>query len=226
MLLKFHLKLIQRNHADAYRQLILKSHANAKSFSIRPAVAEWNEADEICFPLGIFQNKKLISCMRLEPISDLSSLNYRLKSKFTLSNRYLPAAYLSKAGTLPEYCNLGLNTLLRLVAFQMCETWQIQTVFGKMMANSPRVQTMKKMGYTFKASRSKWNGSYTSSAPPLLAMLDLKTKAPSAFRYMNEHCKELLTQTKIDPRIFELSPKSPAQIKSLILTYQSPVQSI
>lgn len=183
---------IHAKEATAYEDLLLRSHAESQGFFIHPSSARWDSNDDRNFPLGVFESGKLISCMRLDWITQLKDLEARLDLKLPTSKLELPCGYLTKAGTDPKFRNLGYNALLRYHFLKIAKKYKVQSLFGTMVEGSPRVFSMKEMGYTFQKLSKKWDNAFVSDHLPLVAHLDLHRKADFAIDYIARQIPKLL----------------------------------
>jgi hypothetical protein len=213
---RFRLTLVRPEQKDQYRDLILQSYAKAPNFKINPKVAEWTNMEEIYFPLGVFEGGRLVSCMRLEHAEDLRNLEIRVQKKLNPSQTYLPAAYLNKAGTLPEFLNQGFNSLLRWACLKICVRWKVKTVFGTMMEQSPRVPSMKAMGYEFENADRTWSGDYVSNGLPVVAHLDMALKGAQAVDFLEKNCASLIVKTDWDPILDRILPYKPTEVAAIL----------
>lgn len=203
------IQILKRSHAEQYTFVQSASLTKAKGFVARPETYQWFPEHEIYPTLGAFHGDQLISVMRLEWILSWSELNAKMHSNFSHPNFKFPAAYLTKGGTLPEFMSLGLNSLLRYHALKISLHWQVEYIFGTMIKGSPRVESMKQMGYEFTVNPIKWKGYYRSDENALIAHLNLREKGLQALTYLEDKYIQLLIDYKPKFNPYDIKIKTP-----------------
>jgi hypothetical protein len=185
------------------------SLGSAPGFAIQDISAKWLPANEQYVTLGVFHDENLVSTMRLEWVFSGPELYSRLASQEILPFSLVwPIAFLTKAGTRNEVKAAGLNSLLRYLALKIALTWKARYLVGTMVEGSPRIFTMKEMGYEFIKNSHGWNGDFISARTPLIAWLDLEMKSQQAISYLEERVCHIINeyQIQIQPHEFEIIP--------------------
>lgn len=213
------IRLIRKSEQLEYKNLLLKSHAESKSFFAHPQSANWDRNDDIYYPLGIFEKNHLVSCMRLDWIASLDEFNQRLKVSYQQNQVTIPCAYLTKAGTDPLAQNKGYNLLLRYHCLLIALSWKVKEIFGTMVEGSPRVFSMKEIGYEFHSAEGKWDDTFVSSNPPLVAKLDLIKKGSFALDSIKTQLGDFLTNCKVQYDIANIKIRTPQEIKEILKIY-------
>ena len=170
------IRLLNKNDADAYSELVLKSFGSAKGFMVNRNSLTWTQTDDYYPTLGVFNNNRLVSMMRLEWILTEKELVFKSQENVSFNPFTYPIGYLAKAATEPGFDGTGLNTLLRYHCFKIFECWKVHWIVGFMVHGSPRVFTMQEMGYSFYTKKNKWNGAFVSNPNVHFAYLNLAEK--------------------------------------------------
>ena len=95
-------------------------------------------------------NGEIISTMQYELFNHPSKLCDSTHVHIADSFQDFNTLYLSKAGTLKEHRNMGLNSYLRLLILQTAiDSSSINSLTGVAYENAPRLQLLKRIGYEF-----------------------------------------------------------------------------
>lgn len=99
------------------------------------------------------QNEFIVSTMQLNIVTNsdyfrrLSLSGEKIAEKITTS--FLPSMYLSKAATIKELRNSGLNSYLRMLSLNNAILTKINSLTGVAFENAPRLHLLEKLGYSF-----------------------------------------------------------------------------
>lgn len=167
---------ISRLRAQAYR----KFGDDLKN----PSTLNFGPTDRKNLNLGVLENRKLVSVLRIEKHLDLETLKLSLQN--TVSPSRLPTAVLSRAATAENFKNCGYGMLLRKVAIEALIKAGYGEVFGTFKSSARRKQFLESIGYKTHSSDQKWADFLLSEEPVTLARLDLATDGPSALRKLEE----------------------------------------
>jgi len=192
------IRILNRSDASQYEAVQTASLAAAKGFVAGPEAVKWYSGNEVYPTLGAFHGNQLVSVMRLEWVLHWQELNSKMQSNFYDPQITLPAAYITKNGTLPQLMSLGLNSLLRYHALKISLTWPVEYILGTMIEGSPRVESMIQMGYRFYTNPVKWEGCYQSNKNALIGYLNLKKTGTFALNYLENKYPDLLSAYRPD----------------------------
>ena len=176
------------NDKEALFQLRKKAYAQAKGFSLDLERLRWNTSDDQSYILGIFQDQQLISTMRAEVIEQKTVLEKKLECPWNFPVKMDgPVLLLSRAATEKAHANKGLNLLLRGIFLEMAKTYQLSHLIGTFVPNSPREESLRKMGYQFFSNPMGWQESHYSSFGAVhVVCLDLGSTYEKAKTFIQE----------------------------------------
>lgn len=169
-----------------YEKLLRMSFASAEGFTAEAGTLVWTPTDDYYTVLGLWENQQLKAMMRIEWIDSEKELLIKLSENDLPKAFQYPLGYFAKAATLPSEKGRGLNTVLRYHCLKIMLNWQVTEVLGFMVEGSPRIQTMKEMGYQFFEKKSKWNGNFKSDRKVLMASLAGEEKIRSAITFIEK----------------------------------------
>jgi hypothetical protein len=184
LVMRKELSVLGNKDASEASQVWEYSFATARGFSASKQASRWLPADNFYPVLGLRHDGKLVSVMRVEWVLNFKELAYKIKDCPQELEVEYPAVYLTKAGTVPECREMGLNLTLRYFSFLLAERWGASYMLGTMVEGSPRIRSMVEMGYEFQKLPNNWKGLYQSEMSPLVAVLDLKKNREKAFQYL------------------------------------------
>lgn len=102
--------------------------------------------------------------MRAEVIEQKTVLEKKLECPWNFPvNIDGPVLLLSRAATEKAYSNKGLNLLQRGIFLEMAKAYQLSHLVGTFVPNSPREETLRKMGYQFFSNPMGWQESHYHS---------------------------------------------------------------
>lgn len=194
------IRFLGRQHEAQYTRVLQRAFTNSDKFIAHPATWSWPQDQNP--NLGVFHDSTLISVMKMDRISTPEERSFKLHTDLPLTNLTLPFMYLNKAGTLPEFEGIGLNSLLRYHFIGMARQAGASFLVGTMIKDSPRVRIMKEIGYEFLPNNKKWDGYFISDELPLIGFLDLQKNGESALKKLSENLGSLLSEY----RLIENSP--------------------
>ncbi len=206
------IRLLNKNDADIYSELVRKSFGSAKGFMVNRNSLTWTPTDDYYPTLGVFNNNKLVSMMRLEWILTEKELVYKSQEEVSFAPFTYPIGYLAKAATEPGYDGSGLNTLLRYHCFKIFKCWKVNWIVGFMVFGSPRVFTMQEMGYSFYTKKNKWNGAFVSDRNVHFAYLNVDEKMNDAMAYLEKELAPILNEYEVEFKHEEVPMKSKLNI--------------
>jgi hypothetical protein len=174
--------VIDANDIERVNALRLAEYAKTSGFSVKPAGILWNRSDDQCTVLGAWDGRELVSTMRVELIRSRELVEQKIECPWDFPVALdLPVVILSKAATRETHRGGGYNALLRYWSFVLARSWGATQMLGTLVAGSPRERTMREMGYVFFENSRGWcTTNYRSTAPVLVASLDLATRADQA----------------------------------------------
>jgi hypothetical protein len=147
--MKLQIRLIDRRYQKDYETLTRRAFGQAKGFYVRSDSLVWTSTDDAYPVIGVFADEMLVATMRIEWISSLKELNFKADEKIANASFEFPLGYPAKAATEPSQFGLGMNSLLRYHSFLIMKNWGVHSILGFMVEGSPRVFSMKEMGYSF-----------------------------------------------------------------------------
>lgn len=136
-------------------------------------------------------DNNIISTMQIEvieTIQDAIKLTHTIvPNNFSRFN----TLYLSKAATLKEYHNIGLNSYLRLLSIEHALTKEnVNSLIGVAYENAPRLNLLKKLGYEF-TEVQLLNNEYTNPYGKVYLLSLDKFNFKSAHKLLQEELQEL-----------------------------------
>lgn len=184
------IEILSQFNKDEVNELRLSEYQSAKGFFVSPEGITWNRSDEQSLVLGIRDNSTLLSTMRLERISRLEILEAKIEAPWTFSQTpVFPVGLLSRAATLKSARGQGLNALLRSTLIEAAYAMDLHSLIGTFVHDSPRVESMKRMGYQFFEQKLGWNKvDFHSSLPVSVAILKLNA---DSIQQAKETCRSL-----------------------------------
>ncbi len=191
-----YVRRLSSKNKNEFELLMRESHQQIYNFYVDPSFLKWNPLDEENLTLGIYFNNELVSCMRSDLILNSQDLALRLKLNSQHPAIHCPAVYLTKAGTLTRYRKFGLNTILRYICILLAQKLKVNYMYGIMVPGSPRIYSMKMMGYDFFESQDSWDDNCLSDDKPLVARLDLNKNASVARSWIESNYKKNLSTIK------------------------------
>jgi len=167
----------------------------------------WTSTDDAYPVIGVFADEMLVATMRIEWISSLKELNFKADEKIANASFEFPLGYLAKAATEPSQFGLGMNSLLRYHSFLIMKNWGVHSILGFMVEGSPRVFSMKEMGYSFFYKKNKWEGNFKSEFPVLFVHLSVPSKLEYAITYLENKLGHMLQQSHCEFRHEDIKMK-------------------
>jgi hypothetical protein len=190
-------RLVNKDDKIQYEKLMRNSFGSAKGFNTGPEVFKWSSTDEFYPVLGLFECGELAATMRLEWISS----EYEFQIKFDeLQVPFVfnyPIGYIAKTATAPEFQSKGFNLILRYHALRVFDYWRVCAVTGAMVEGSPRIESMKRLGYFFFKKQKKWNGLFSSEREVMLSVLDGQGRIQSAIELIESNHSELIQKYSV-----------------------------
>jgi hypothetical protein len=221
------IKLIGPSEIPSYEKLVLESYSRAKGFKIHPTAALWSIEDEVFFPLGVFNsNQEILACMRLEYLLSKEQIDLRLHSKISAESFKSPSVYLAKGATQQGLQGQGFNALLRLFCIAVAKEWKAIDMYGTMVEHSPRIETMKKLGYEFSPCDQEWSHQYKSSAKTLYAKMNMKDHAATAISILTGELQSLLQKTRLSSDLIKMRPRNQQEVQERVWRFQTRQKSI
>ncbi len=179
---------MDRTDKEQFEQLLKQSFGHAVGFSAHPNSLLWPVGTDERFPqLGLFHDGQLISTTRLEWVHTLERLNFKLHANYQLPNPSFPVACTSKAATRTNLKGQGLNSILRYFCIQQSLVWKVPYLISTMVEGSPRIFSMREMGYDFELNPIRWTGAYSSDKQAFIASLDLVRNGSHALAYLEKN---------------------------------------
>lgn len=175
-----YVRLLVRSDKIQYERLMKDSFGSAKGFFTRSEAFNWTAIDDFYPTLGLFDQGILKAVLRLEWIYS----NYEFEIKFDVPKApfefNFPIGYIAKTATATDSQSKGFNLVLRYHALRIFDYWRVNAVTGAMVEGSPRVESMKKLGYYFFKKEKKWNGVFSSDRDVLISLLDGQERIQNA----------------------------------------------
>ncbi len=190
-------RLLDRTDSKDYEALCRRSFAAAQGFTVLSSSLVWTPTDDAYPVLGAFLDGRLIASMRIEWIETLRELNFKAHETIEEGRFEFPLGYLAKASTDPQLAGAGYNSLLRYHSFLIMKYWSVHSILGFMVEGSPRVFSMKEMGYRFTFKKNRWVGNFESDSRVLFAELPVREKLDSAIQYLTVKIQPLLNSSQI-----------------------------
>ncbi len=185
--MQYQIRVLDKTYSSQVNELRKKAYFDAKGVEVHDDGIFWNKSDDQSIVLGIFNEKRLISTMRAEIISDINLVEQKLECPWNFGAIPFPVIVLSKAAIDLNYTGLGFNSILRLMFFSIAKDWGIKTILGTMTANSLRIASMEKLGYKFFSNDLGWHSTnYKSLEKVVISKLD--------FEQYGSRALEILTQ--------------------------------
>jgi hypothetical protein len=149
---------------------------------------DWNWTDGKSNHLGVYIDKKLVSCLRVSVLTGQEL--FFSTTQFQVPNGESPPfILLARAATLSPFLNHGFHTLLRLRALELSYHFEHYNIFGSLAANSHRLKQMLDLGYTVVDEGDGWPNSYLkNTGRVLLVQLRSKEKVESAIEMLYAKC--------------------------------------
>lgn len=188
--------LAKPSNQEAISRLRIQEYARAQRFAMDLQSLNWREADDQSYVLEMLEDDRVIATMRGELISDLDTLGHKLEcdDQFPFSIA-TPVLILSRAATSSKHRGQGLNLVLRYWFLKFAKQHSIRYVMGTFVSDSPREETLKKMGYDFYPHTKGWNrSSYRTEHPIHIVSLDMQKKGDYALNYCETVLSDQLTQ--------------------------------
>lgn len=171
---------IQPEDIHELNRLRLNEYKKTEGFIIKDEAVIWNKSDENAHVLGVWNRGELISSMRLEIISNLKDLEYKIECEIppelsATSPLEYPVGILSKAVTSAELRSSGLNAHLRYYLLKIAQNLGIKDILGTLVKGAPRSKSLVEMGYNFYSHPTGWNSPYYKSTGSVeIVHLDLQ----------------------------------------------------
>lgn len=188
--MKYEVSFASQNDHRKIVELRKAEYASADGYSVDLETLNWSHVDEQSYVMVIKENDKILATMRGEVIKDLSVVEKKIECPwdFDLSLK-LPTMLLSRAATDKSYRGKGLNLALRYFFIEFAKKNHLSTVMGTFVADSPREQSLRHMGYRFFENKKGWQQStYKSFRPVQVVVLDLEEEDQQAMNY----CKTVI----------------------------------
>lgn len=184
----YQVRFLSSDDKEELFQLRKNAYAQAKGFALDLERLRWNTSDDQSYILGIFQDQQLISTMRAEVIEQKTVLEKKLECPWNFPvNIDGPVLLLSRAATEKAYSNKGLNLLQRGIFLEMAKAYQLSHLVGTFVPNSPREETLRKMGYQFFSNSMGWQEShYHSFGSVYVVCLNLDYSYEKAAAFIQE----------------------------------------
>lgn len=169
---RYQIRILTSADKKKVEQLLKESFANPVGFTTESVVSKWSQSDDYYPSLGLFFKDRLLAYLRVEWIGSDAEFVVKVgESKVPFKFNY-PIGYVAKTATHPKFQRQRLNLILRYHAFRIFDYWKVNGVAGTMVEGSPRVNTLRKLGYYFFEKEKKWSGLFKSEKKVLLALLD------------------------------------------------------
>lgn len=152
----------------------------------------WNPWDLRFFSLGVFDNGRLISILRLAHIKTAQEFQQMMLSDFDSSILSLPVVILSRAATHEDFESRGFHTLLRYYAFDLAFASGANWIAGTFKMDSIRTQQLSSMGYELTVNPIPWNDFLKSHDPTYMATINLPLHFERARLRMRKSIESLL----------------------------------
>ncbi len=149
-----------------------------------PNALNFGPTDRKNLNLGILENQKLVSVLRIEKHLNLETLELSLQSPARPSR--LPTAVLSRAATAEGSENRGYGMLLRKIAIEALIKADYGEVFGTFKSSAKRKLFLESIGYKAHSPGRKWADFLLSKEPIVLVRLDLATEGDFALKKLEE----------------------------------------
>ena len=193
----FVIKVLNNDSTSEVNALRLEQYQTAKGFEVKAPGILWNKSDDESIILGVYDGELLVSTMRIEIIQDQALLEEKLECPWNFGREIeFPIMLLSKASTDKNYHSLGLNALLRDESLRLAQEWEVSCLIGTMIEGSPRVNSMKIMGYEFFRNELGWNTTNYKSLDPVLVSYLGRDK----FSLAREVCQKIVSRGAISSR--------------------------
>ena len=181
--------------SDEIIELRRKSFARQYKNLFKPDAMIWNTTDRSSLHLGIKDQGKLVSALRLS--------FFNVTSKFcdatliSLPEGFSkPYSLPSRAATDCNYLNIGLHSRLRCHALEICLSFKFHSVFGSIETSAARFRKLLELGYEVVGAAKKWESKFLSSQEEVaLLYLGGEDKIKNAVASLREtHGFEKMTQ--------------------------------
>ena len=142
---KLNIRIANMNDHERVANFRIEQYKTAKEFKIVDIDALTRQRGKV---LLIELDGNIVSTMQMEIVENRESFNI-IETAFIPADFFAyPTTYLSKAATLREFRNVGLNSLLRkLVIEDALEMEDILSITGTAYENAPRIHLLTKLGY-------------------------------------------------------------------------------
>ena len=164
----------------------IKGFAGTPYVKVDSSVLGWGESDENSLVLGLRdEEKKLVASCRVEVLS--SAQEVREKLDYDGLELSYPVGLLGKAVTQKSYQGMGFNAFLELLFYEKLHENGISEVVCTVLASSPLLPLMKKLGYRLILNEKGWyRFGYRSKVPTYVGILDLKENYERVVSYLEE----------------------------------------
>ncbi len=193
---------LDSTHHQNVSKLRLDYLKKAQGFIAADDVLVWNHTDDKNVILGaIDSTNTLIATLRVDIINSSKELSTKIDFDNLQIEDELPVGLLGKAVTLEDYQGMGLNSYLRLIAFNYLRNKGIKKAIGTIIPGAPRHSLMKQLGYQFIENKEGWRRyGYKSESETLICVLDLEKN----WDKINEILQPLTTKLKEEFPIHEI----------------------
>jgi predicted GNAT family N-acyltransferase len=149
---------------------------------------DWNWTDDHSNHLGLYQDNRLVSCLRLSVFNSSSDFYNasRIPMKMDCSSPY---TLLARAATHPDYASQGLHNLLRLRALEICQHMKLDNIFGSLAENSDRLKQLSDLGYEIVGTAESWENSYLKNTGKVVLIHLKQEKLSHAIQLLLQKCK-------------------------------------
>jgi hypothetical protein len=132
-------------HAVRITDLLRGSYANSPDFDVTDEAHFAVSFSGSTLVMAVLDQETVISTMQMALAKGPSDLDHAYEIDLTVSE--FPGLYLRRAATANEKRFSNLNSLLRLYVIEASMAVGIQSLFGLVFQDGPRVRTMEALGY-------------------------------------------------------------------------------
>lgn len=170
-------------------QLRSESYQRQYGESVDVSVLKWNSWDQRFLNLGVFDQDRLISCLRISHIK--SKEEYKKMMLIEAGEQEVPLVILNRAATHKDHESQGLHSLLRWHALRLAHLSGLRWVMGTFTKDSKRILQLRKLGYEFSTNPVPWGDFLKSQEETWVAKLDLKSHFEQAEKSLRDKVKDL-----------------------------------
>ena len=186
--------LVQHSDRDQMYELRATAYRKQYGQDVDISVLHWNSWDERFINLGVFEDNKLISVLRIAHVKDSETYQKIMLCDFENQGMQFPVIILSRASTHESYLSKGYHSLLRYHAFNLASKAHVNWVVGTLKQDSERLNQMADMGYELSINPEPWGSFLKSHEPTYVAKLNISKFHDRAITRLKPAIESILSE--------------------------------